>query len=124
MRPRPRRESQPEFLGGLLMNVSRIVSLDVRLTAAGSLNRTGDRDGDMGGEGIGDWDGRRMGGAWRNPQSWGEPPEQTTQVVADQTRSHFPSLLPQHVDPFPLCLRCSTHLRLVWLSLGETLVIY
>jgi len=51
MRPRPRRESQPEFLGGLLMNVSRIVSLDVRLTAAGSLNRTGDRDGDMGGEG-------------------------------------------------------------------------
>jgi len=33
------------------MNVSRIVSLDVRLTAAGSLNRTGDRDGDMGGEG-------------------------------------------------------------------------
>jgi len=39
------------------MNVSRIVSLDVRLTAAGSLNRTGDRDGDMGGEGDGGWGG-------------------------------------------------------------------
>jgi len=39
------------------MNVSRIVTLDVRLTAAGSLNRTGDRDGDMGVEGVGDWGG-------------------------------------------------------------------
>lgn len=72
MRPRPRRVSKPEFLGRLLMNVSKSVSLDIRLTADDSLNRTVDRDRDMGG----DADGYRGGwGAGPTSPAPGETPK-------------------------------------------------